>query len=80
MKASLLTAPALIVILPVVAGVSDRSVAVNVYVPAVFRVRLLNVATPLIAVAVSVLPEAKPPGPLCTVIVTVEAFEVTVFP
>ena len=66
--------------LPVMAEVSDGSVAVKMYVPAVFRVRLLNVATPLTADAVSVLPEVKPPGPDVTAIVTVEVFDVTVFP
>jgi IS4 transposase len=65
--------------LPEVAEVSDPSVAVNVYVPAVFRIRLLNFATPFTAVAVSVLP-VKPAGPEATAIVTMEVFDVIVFP
>ena len=76
----MLAAPALITMLPVVAGVSDPSVALKVYVPTVVSLRLLNVATPFTAVAVSVLPAAKPPGPLCTAIVTVELFDITIFP
>ena len=70
---------ALITMLPEVAEVSDPSVAVNVYVPAVFRMRLLNVANPFTAVAVSVLPAVKPAGPEATAIVTVDVFDVTVF-
>jgi hypothetical protein len=50
------------------------------YVPAVFRMRLLNVATPFTALAVSVLPAVKPAGPEATAIVTVDVFDVTVFP
>ena len=71
---------ALIWMLAVVAEVSDPSVALNVYVPAVFRMRLLNVATPFTGVAVSVLPAVKPAGPEATAIVTAEVFDVTVFP
>ena len=63
--------------LPVVAEVSAPAVTVKVYVPDVFRIRLLNVATPFTAFAVSVLPEVKPPGPLFTAIVTAEVFDVT---
>ena len=77
---TLLAAAALIVMLPVVAEVSDPSVTVKVYVPVVLRMRLLNVATPFTVVAVSVLPVVKPAGPEATAIVTVEVFEVTVFP
>ena len=78
----MLTVAALIVMLPVVAEVSVPSVALNVYAPAVFRIRLLNVATPFTAVAVSVLPEVKPApaGPVAMAIVTVDVFDVTVFP
>ena len=70
---------ALIWTLPVVADVSVPSVALNVYVPAVFRTRLVNVATPFTAVAVSVLPEVKPApaGPEATAIVTVDVSDVT---
>ena len=75
----MLAAAALIAMLPEVADVSDPSVALNVYVPAVFRMRLLNVATPFTAVAVSVLPAVKPAGPEATAIVTVDVFDVTVF-
>ena len=73
---------ALIWMLAVVAEVSDPSVALNVYVPAVFRMRLLKVATPFTAVAVSVLPPAKtaPEGPVAMAIVTVDVFDVIVFP
>ena len=77
---TLLAAAALIAMLPVVADVSDPSVAVNVYVPDVFRMRLLNVATPVTAVAVSVLPAVKPAGPEATAIVTMDVFDVIVFP
>ena len=73
-------AAALITILPVIAEVSSPHVTFNVYVPAVFRVRLLNVAKPFTAVAGSVLQEVKPPGPLCTAIVTVEVSDVTALP
>ena len=38
--------------------------------PAVFRIRLLKVATPPLTVTVVVLPAAKPPGPLATASVT----------
>ena len=79
-RTTALAAPALITILPVVDENSVPSVTFNVYVPAVFRMRLLNVATPFTAVAVSVLPEVKPPGPLCTAIVTAEVFDVTTLP
>ena len=75
-----LAAPGLITILPVMAEVSAPHVAFNVYVPAVIRMSLLNVATPLTAVAVSVLPEVKPPGPLCIAIVTVEVSDVITLP
>ena len=75
----MLAATALIVMLPVVAEVSDPSVAPNVYVPVVSRKSLLKVATPLTAVAVVSLTE-KPAGPEATVIVTREVFDVTVFP
>ena len=77
---TLFAAAALITMLLVVAELSDPSVAVNVYVPGVFRMRLLNVATPFTAVAVSVLPPVKPAGPEATAIVTVDVFDVTVFP
>ena len=75
-----LAAAALITMLPEVAEVSDPSVAVNVYVPDLSRMRLLNVATPFTAVAVSVLPAVKPAGPEITAIVTMDVFDVTVFP
>ena len=78
-RTTALAAAALITILPVVAKVSDPSVALNVYVPAMFRMRLLNVATPLAAVAVT-WPKVKPLGPLCIAIVTAEVFDVTTLP
>ena len=74
-----LAAPALITMLPEVAEVSDPSVAVNVYVPDLSRMRLLNVATPFTAATFTeVLPLAKLPAERA--IVTVEVFDVTVFP
>ena len=79
-NASLLAADALITMLPVVAGVIPP-VAMKVYVPDVFRVRVLNVATPFTALAVSVQPVARlVVGPLLTAIVTVEVFDVTKLP
>ena len=80
-KTRLLAAAALITMFPAVAEVSVPALTLNVYVPAVFRVRLEKVATPYTAFAVSVLPEAKPLlGPLCKAIVTVEVSDVTVLP
>ena len=76
----MLAAAGLIAMLTEVAEVSDPSVAFNAYVPDVFRMRLLNVATPFTAVAVSVLPAVKPAGPVAMAIVTVEVFDMTVFP
>ena len=45
-----------------------------------FSTRLLNVATPLTAVTLIVLPAVNPPGPLATAIVTVEVSLVTTLP
>ena len=79
---SLLAAAALTTRLRVMAEVSDPSVAVNVYVPDLFRKRLLNVAIPFTAVAVSVLLGAKlaSTGPVFTVIVIGEGFDTTTLP
>ena len=76
----MLAVAGLIAMLAVVAKVSPGAVAVKVYVPVVFRMRLLNVATPPDAGAVSMLPEVKPAGPVALAIVTVEVSDVTVFP
>ena len=44
------------------------------------RTRLLNVATPLTAATLVVLPAVNPPGPLATAIVTVDVLLVTTLP
>jgi hypothetical protein len=78
--ASLLAGEVLTTTLPEVVPVSEPSATLNVYVPAAFSTRLLKVATPLAAVADVVLPVAKGPGPVATVTVTVDVFDVTMFP
>jgi hypothetical protein len=75
-----LAAAGLTVILPEVALVSVPSVTLSVYVPAVSKTRLLNVATPLTAAALVVLPVVNPPGPLATAIVTVDVLPVITLP
>ena len=78
--ASLLAAAGLMVIALVVAPVREPSLTLRVYVPAVLKIRLLKLATPLTAATDVVLPLANPPGPLNTVTVTVDVFDVTVLP
>ena len=77
---NLLATAGLIVRLPLTPEVKVPCVALRVYVPAVLRVRLLNLAMPFIEVAVNVLPEAKLPGPVFTANVTVALFEVITLP
>ena len=45
-----------------------------------FSTRLLNVATPLTAATLVVLPAVNPPGPLATAIVTLDVSLVTTLP
>jgi hypothetical protein len=72
-KTSLVAAAGTIVTLELAAlAVSPEEVAVNVSGPEVSRIRLLNVATPLTADTVAVLPDAKLPEEGASVIEAVE--------
>ena len=63
-----------------VIDVSEPSVALIVYVPAVSSVRSLNAATPLEASCMSVPPSTPPVAPVAMAIVTPDESVVTTLP